>query len=145
MAHPAPLAKAAILNLLTTRPALANVQKRYSPPTEEEDISWSMFWLGDTNVPSDNWSELGARRRRTTFNISFTIAVREAGDDAQSAEAAAWEILDETIAALRSDPTLGGTVQQFDAVPSKCETGVSGVQQWTALITGQVVCTSRAY
>lgn len=144
MAFPAPATKAAILSALQARPALANVQKRYSPPTEEEAVTWAMVWLGDTTIPDDNWSQLGAQRRRATFHVEFTVAAIEAGDNAQSAEATAWAIYDEVIAALRADPTLGGTVQQFDAVPAKCETGVSG-QQWTALVTGRVVCTSRAY
>lgn len=145
MAHPAPLAKAAILMLLAARPTLTTVDRRWFAPTEEEDISDNMIWLGDTNIPSDDWSELGAQRRRMTFQIEMTAAVRRYGDDPQETEQAVWALFDEIVAAIRTDPTLGGAVQQFNAVPGKQQLFAAGPQQWEAMITAQVVCVSRAY
>ena len=145
MAHPAPRAKAAILTQLQARPSLSAVRISWGGPTEEEDITEDMIWLGDIEIPEDDWSELGAQRRRMTFNVGFSIAVRRYGDDEQTTEQQAWDYYDEFVAALRTDYTLGGTVQQFAAVPARQINQPAGPQQWGSLISGQVVCTSRAY
>jgi hypothetical protein len=139
------MAKAAILTLLAARDALDDVQKRYSAPTEDSDITYSMIWLGEEVTSDDDWSQLGAQRRRVTFRIPFTIAALHTGDDPQATDALAWSYFDELIAALRSDPTLGGAVQQFDLITSRNRVVPTGPQQWEASITGTVICTSRAY
>lgn len=145
MAHIVPTTKAAVLALLQAAPELADVQVRYAPPTEEQDITFSMIWLGTDVEIDDDWVELGARRRRMTFRLPITLVSLYIGDDVQAAEATSWDMFDTVVRTLRADPTLGSSVRQFDAIPSSAQAVPVGANKWEASIEAKVVCISHSY
>jgi hypothetical protein len=97
-----PAAKAAILTILEARPAMAGVTLAWAAPTKDEDYTETMVFLGDVERASD-WAELGTGRRKEDFSVGLTVFVEMWGDDPQSTEERAYELLDEVEDALRDD------------------------------------------
>lgn len=143
-ASTAPAAKAAILALLAARPALASVDRRWGGPTEEEDVSEEMIWLGDV-VQEGFWRVLGGGYRHERYTIGLAVAVRKYGDDEQATELRAWVLLDEVAAALNTDPWLGGLLEREPVAieSARQQNMLAGTQQWGALIVGQIRCEAR--
>jgi hypothetical protein len=145
MAHPVPTAKSALKTILAARPAWAAVDIRDGQPTEQEDVTQDAFWFESTPVDIDQWASIGAQRRRITFHLSFTIAViRQGTDDERSVEDVMWTLLDDLMAAVKANYTLGGVVQQVeDLTGTQSNIPIPGM--WRAVFTGSIGCISKAY
>jgi hypothetical protein len=141
-ASTAPAAKQAILTLLAARPALASVDRTWGSPTETDDITAEMIFLGDVELTGE-FRALGGQRRDEDYTITISVAVHQYGDDEQSTEERAWDLLDEISGALATDPYLGGLLYEAAAIRSARQTNTPAPNQWGALITAQIGCAAR--
>jgi hypothetical protein len=145
MAHPILEAQDALKAVLTARAAWAEVNVRDGGPTEGEDITSDAFWFNDTTVPRDGWASLGAQRRRITFLLGFTIAVRRYGDDERTARANALTYFEDLCLAVKANSNLSGSVRQADDVTGTVGSAPVAPQQWGAWFTGTLSVTSKDY
>jgi hypothetical protein len=143
MAHPIPTAKSALQALLEARPAWSDVDVRDGQPTETEDVSRQMFWFEPTEI-EDAWSRIGGQGRRVTFRLGFTIAVLREGDDERDTEDVVWTLFEDLVAAIKSDYTLTGSIQQVLDITGR-QFNEPVPQHWQARFTGRIVCQSRTY
>lgn len=139
MAHPIRAAKDAFLGALAAAPELATVKITRGGPTENEDITENMIFLGDTTF-ADDWHMLGKQSRRVEFTLNFTIAVRTYGDDEAATEDQAWAFYDTVLTVLRADPKLGGTIRQFTRINGGQLNQPVAPSQWGAVIQAGVTC-----
>lgn len=147
MAHPVIEAQDALKAILAARAAWATVDIRDGGPTEGEDISASAFWFNDVTVPRDGWASLGAQRRRITFLLGFTIAIRTYGDDEHSTRALALDLFEDLMLAIKANPALAipAVIQQVDDVTGTFSSAPVSPTEWGAFFTGSIACTSRHY
>jgi hypothetical protein len=145
MAHPIPQAKTALKAILTARSAWAAVDIRDGQWTESEDVTRDAFWFDATEIPRDGWASLGAQRRRVEFRLAFTIALLREGDDERVIEDAVWTLVEDLMAALKADYSLGATIQQAGDVSGSQRNTPYSPGVWQSTFTGSIACTSRAY
>ena len=144
MPHPVPNTKTALKALLALRPAWATVSIRDEQPTEIEDVTRDMFWFNPTEIPEDGWTWLGAQRRRVNFQLAFTVAIIRDGDNPRTTEDAAWTLLDDMLAGIKADYSLGGTIQQIGSMSGQMATEPFD-RMWRAVFTGRIDCQSKNY
>ena len=141
MPRTVPDAKAALLALLNavTWPGTPQPEIKYGQPTEGEDAPFGgeMIFLGETRAAADP-AGIGLRRDET-YNLRFVIDVRHEGDDEQSTEARAWELLDAAEVAVWADVTLGGAINRITRVESN-QVNVPEPQAWRTQIVTDLAC-----
>jgi hypothetical protein len=150
-----PACKAAILTILAADTDLASVDRRWSPPTENEDVPVGLeaIFFGDTEIVDDNWASLGssqgAGRRRENYRLMITVWVAQFGDDPQAAEQRAWDLWSQVYSDLRVDLfTQGGSqlrtagVQTMGQITALQSTGVFSPSQWGARVDARVTFTA---
>jgi len=147
MAHPVLAAKDALRAILDARPAWNYVEFRDAPPTETEDVSHTgdAFWWEAVEVPEDGWASLGARGRRLTFRIGFSIVVIETGDDSRTPEEVAWNLYEDLELAIKANPTLNNTVRQVTGLTGRQGNGVYAPSKWQSAFSGAITCLSNDY
>lgn len=141
--HAVPASKTALKAILVARGAWASVDVRDDPPTENEDVTSSMFWFEPTEIPEDAWSA-GGKMRQVTFRLGFSVEALLSGDDGRTAEDSVWTLVEDLMSALKVDPTLTGTVQTVGTVTGRMANG-AGPGLWQARFTGSVECRSNFY
>jgi hypothetical protein len=134
-------AKVALVALLNgiTFPGTPQPEIKYGQPTEGEDAPFGgeMIFLGESRA---NAAPVGNMRRRDeTFNLRFVVDVRHEGDDEQTTEARAWEILETAEAAIWDDPTIGGTVQRVTGIEAS-QVNIPEPQAWRTQLVADVAC-----
>lgn len=156
-ASTAPACKAAILEILAADTDLASVDRRWSPPTENEDVpaGGEAIFFGTTRIIDSNWSSLGKSTgqgvRRESYRLTITVWVTQFGDDPQATEERCWALWAEVEADLRTDLFAGtpagsasllraAGVTKFDQITADQTTGVFAPQQWGARIDALVTC-----
>ena len=141
MPRTVPDAKAALLALLNavTWPGTPQPEIKYGQPTEGEDAPFGgeMIFLGETRGTSTP-PGMGSRRDET-FNLRFVIDVRHEGDDEQTTENRAWELLEAAENAVWADTTIGGTVNRVTGVETT-QVNVPEPQAWRSQIVADVAC-----
>jgi hypothetical protein len=147
MAHPILEAQAGLKELLQADPAFASVEVQDGGPTEGEDIAPAAFWFERVDIPLDGWASIGAQRRRITFNLGFTVAVRTYGDDEQSTRQAALDLFEALMVLIKANPTLNrpAAIRQVDDFSGAFNSLPVSPQEWGAFVTGSLVVTSRDY
>lgn len=151
MATTAPACKAAILTILAADTNLVGVDRRWAPPTENEDatVQGEAVWFGDTEIVDDNWASLGSAqgkgRRRETYRLTLTVWVAQFGDDPQTTETRAWAIWNLIDGDLRTDLftrpgslLIAAGVQTFGQITATQSTGVFSPSQWGARVDARV-------
>jgi hypothetical protein len=133
--QPAKLALLALLEGLTW-PGSNQPEIRYGQPTEGEDAPFAgeMLFLGEsraTTVP-----QFGARRDES-FVLRFVVDVRHEGDDEQTTEARAWELLAAAEEALWDDGNIGGTVNLIARIETS-QVNVPEPQAWRTQIVADL-------
>jgi hypothetical protein len=133
--QPAKLALLALLEGLTW-PGSNQPEIRYGQPTEGEDAPFAgeMLFLGEsraTTVP-----QFGARRDES-FVLRFVVDVRHEGDDEQTTEARAWELLAAAEEVLWDDGNIGGTVNLIARIETS-QVNVPEPQAWRTQIVADV-------
>src|SRR5690242_8371231 len=141
--HPVPSAKTALKAILDARAAWDSVDLRDGQPTEVEDVTRDMFWFEPTEIPEDAWAA-GGRTRQVSFRLGFTVAVLRDGDDERATEDSVWLLVEDLVAALKNDPTLGGAVMSVGTVTGR-QFNEPVPQHWQARFTGSVECQSNFY
>jgi hypothetical protein len=135
----APQAKAAILAALATRPALSGVKRTWGGPTDETDVVAEMIYLGRVEIAGE-WRTLGAGVRHESFTVGISVVVSQYGDDEQSTEERAFDLLDEVSAALTADRFLGGLLYQPAALEAITQENFPAPEQWGARISATIRC-----
>lgn len=139
----APTAKTRILIALAARAALANVQRSWGGPTENDDVKGELIHLGKTTGTGE-WRTLGAGNRHESYTVALHVLVIQHGDDEQAAEQRAFELLAEVSAALHADKFLAAGGPQLLYTPAAIEsweqTNVPMPKQWGAQIVAQIRC-----
>ena len=139
MPRTVPDAKAALLALLqaVAWPGTPVPEVRYGQPTEGEDqpFGGEMVFLGETRGVSEP-PGLGPRRDET-FNLRFVIDVRHDGDDEQTTENRAWELLEAAENAVWANPSLSGAVNRVTRVECN-QVNVPEPQAWRTQIVTDV-------
>jgi hypothetical protein len=133
--QPAKLALLALLDGLTW-PGSNQPEVRYGQPTEGEDapVAGEMIFLGEsraTTVP-----QFGARRDES-FVLRFVVDVRHEGDDEQTTEARAWELLAAAEEALWDDGNISDTVNLIARIET-AQVNVPEPQAWRTQIVADV-------
>lgn len=141
-ASTAPAAKQAILTLLAARGALASVTRTWGGPTETDDMTAEMIFLGDVELTGE-FRALGGQRRDEDYTITLHIVVQQYGDNEQSTEERAWTLLNEVSSALVSDRYLGGLLYEAAAITEARQSNTPAPNQWGAHITAQIGCSAR--
>lgn len=138
MPRTVPDAKTALLALLTavTWPGPAP-EVRYGQPTEGEDqpFGGEVVFLGETRGASEP-PGLGSRRDET-YTLRFVIDVRREGDDEQTTENRAWDLLEAAENAIWADITISGSVQRVTRVETN-QVNVPEPQAWRTQIVADV-------
>jgi hypothetical protein len=149
--HPVPASKTALKAILAARGAWAAVDIRDDPPSEKEDVMsraatpgrWDGFWFEPTEIPEDAWSA-GGKMRQVTFRLGFGVEELLQGDDGRTAEDYVWTLIEDLMSALKTDPTITGTVMSVGTVTGRMANG-SAPGLWQARFTGSVECRSNFY
>jgi hypothetical protein len=133
--QPAKLALLALLDGLTW-PGSNQPEVRYGQPTEGEDAPFAgeMIFLGEsraTTVP-----QFGARRDES-FVLRVVVDVRHEGDDEQTTEARAWELLAAAEEALWDDGNISDTVNLIARIET-AQVNVPEPQAWRTQIVADV-------
>lgn len=146
MAHPIPTTKTAVKAILAARPAWAAVDIRDGQWTESEDVTRAAFWFDDTEIARDGWAMLGTSRpRRVDFRLRFTIAILLEGDDERAAENQTWTLVEDLLAAIKTDPTFTGSIQQADDVTGTQVNAPYAPGLWQSTFRGAISCQSKSY
>lgn len=146
MPRTVPDAKSALLALLgaVTWPAPAP-EVRYGQPTEGEDAPFGgeVVFLAETRGTAEP-PGLG-NRRDETYTLRFVIDVRRDGDDEQTVENRAWDLLEAAENAVWANPTIGGTVNRVQRIEAS-QVNVPEPQAWrTQIITDVTVVAAPIY
>jgi hypothetical protein len=117
----------------------ADPEIKYGQPTEDEDAPFNgeMVFLGETRATAEP-PGLGSRRDER-FNLRFVVDVLREGDDEQTTEARAWELLEAAEAAVWAAPTIGGTVNRVTAIETT-QVNQPRPQAWRTQIVADVAC-----
>jgi hypothetical protein len=139
MPRTVPDAKAALIALLqgVTWPGTPQPEVKYGQPTEGEDAPFGgeMVFLGETRAVAEP-PGLGSRRDET-YNLRFVVDVRHDGDDEQTVENRAWELLEAAENAIWQNNTLSQTVNRVTRVESN-QVNVPEPQAWRTQIVTDV-------
>ena len=138
-----PAAKAALLSIFATALAGESVDISWAAPSDDEDYTDEMVWLGDVDY-EDSFKVLGAQRIDEEYTIPVSIQVVREGDNPQATEERWWALRALCVNALRDDLTLGGVVNQWvGSFPSNNETRPAGPKQWLSRGTVSLTCRAR--
>ncbi len=107
-------------------------------PTESEDITFDMIYLGPTEVPQNEYVTLGAGRTDESYRISVLVDVYRYGDDEQATEQRAWQLLDGVMTVLAADKTISGTVNRTTGFRFRQVNPVPTPQHWRSQILIEV-------
>lgn len=110
----------------------------WGQPTEPEDITYDMIYLGPTEVPENQYVTLGGARTDETYSIHVLVDVYRYGDDEQATEARAWELLNGVISVIATEKTLGGTVNRVTGFRFRQVNPVPSAQNWRSQILIEV-------
>lgn len=139
MPRTVPDAKAALLALLSAIawPGTPQPEIKYGQPTEGEDAPFAgeMVFLGETRGTSTP-PGMG-NRRDETYTLRFVIDVRHEGDDEQTTENRAWELLEAAENAVWTDVTIGGTVNRVTSLETT-QVNVPEPSAWRTQIVADV-------
>ena len=139
-----PTVRAALVALLSARPALANVQVSYSHPGDA--LEHESIFLGDMRATAELATvRAGRRTRNESYTIDVWVEVNSDGPTAQTCEERAWTLLGELEDQLADDATLGLT-QPFWAVLAEAEESVyfdDAKRGFVARIRAGVRCEAR--
>lgn len=116
-------------------------------PTKDEDFTGEMIFLGDV-TGDDDWSSLGAGRRRESFRVGVIVWVEQWGDDPATAKArmrVLWtEVRDAVVDDIRTGSTLRTAgVVTFDRVTYTQTAGPASPEKWGARCDAQLGFTAR--
>ena len=149
MASTVPALKAALVSILTARPALTGVAVSWAGPTRDEDFAASangeMIFLGETNT-TDAWQDISPQlRRQENYRLTVTVWVEQWGDDPQTVEERMFALWDEVKDTLRDDMKPGGAgllraagVFDYGEITFRQITGPATPDKWGARLDGQI-------
>jgi len=135
-----PALKAALLSLLVARAGLSGVQVVYGAPLPNPGREFVS--LGGTDGMQET-AALGRLRREEEYRLTIYVSTIREGQGQQACTERAFEIAAEVENAVRSDPTVGGTVRTalVDG-PFTLEEGATDTHR-TALVTIALLCHAR--
>ncbi len=107
-------------------------------PTESEDITYDMIYLGPTAVPENEYVTLGAGRTDETYRISVLVDVYRYGDDEQATEQRAWQLLDGVMTVIAANKTISDTVNRTVGFRFRQVNPVPSPQHWRSQILIEV-------
>ncbi len=110
----------------------------WGSPTESEDITFDMIYLGPTAVPQNEYVTLGAGRIDETYRISVLADVYRYGDDEQATEQRAWQLLDGVMTVVDANKTLNGTVNRTTGFRFDQRNPIPNPQHWRSQILIEV-------
>lgn len=113
MASSAPVVKAGLLTTFRARSGLSGVQVEWSNPATY--AAQEYIWFGQV-IDQEKAVALGRQSRDEDYTLEVIVLNVVDGDDAQTVETRWWAIVAEIEAVVKSDPTLGGTVNLWAIV-----------------------------
>lgn len=117
---------------LDARPGLDGVPVRSAPSLRADASTREAVELWDTEADQD-WRTLGNRRKEETYRIHGGLYVLKAGNTeavVTATRARAVALLDEILAALASDPTIGGTVRVARLARNRIDQDFTDTGRW---------------
>jgi hypothetical protein len=138
-----PAIQQAILNVLTADASLAaSVTIRAAALTETEDMpeNGEIVYLGDVDIPEENWGSLGGYQRNEDYWVGIVIWCEQWGDDPMAARVRGHAIWSDVADALRADLVApGGLLRaagayQFDGFRGRDSTAPIAPQKWACRI-----------
>jgi hypothetical protein len=143
-----PAVQAAILTILQAHAPLAGVAIRPIALTENEDMppNGEIVYLGDVEIPEENWQYIGRGNRLEDYWISLVVWVQAQGDETTltSIRARAHAIWSDVSDALRADivsPSSllrGAGALKFDGFRGRDSAAPVAPQTWACRIDRQV-------
>lgn len=109
--YPAKVALKALLEAHTFTDGQPTIS--WGAPTENEDTTYDMVYLGPTGEDQDAFTTLGAQRVDEEFVLTVFVDIYKYGDDEQATEQRAWQLHDGVLSVLAANPTLSGTVNRI--------------------------------
>src|SRR5690349_6724925 len=112
----------------------------WGQPTENEDVTYDMIYLGPTNDPpaDDDFVSLGGGRVDEVYRLSVMVDVFRFGDGEQATEQRAWQLHDGVMTVLCADHTIGGTVNRISGFRVRQSNPVPTPQHWRSQIRIEV-------
>lgn len=109
-------------------------------PTEGEDVTFDMLYLGPTNDPpaDEDFTTLGGGRVDESYRLSVFADVYRYGDDEQATEERAWQLHDGVLTVLCADHTIGGTVNRITGFRVRQVNPIPTPQHWRSQIQIEV-------
>jgi hypothetical protein len=86
----------------------------------------------------------GGLTRGLTFRLGFTIAVLRDADAERSTEDVVWTLFEDLMSAIKTDPTLTGTIMAAGMVTGR-QLNDPMPNMWRSLFTGSIECQSKFY
>jgi hypothetical protein len=143
-----PAVQAAILTILQAHAPLTGVAIRPIALTENEDMppNGEIVYLGDVEIPEENWQYIGRGNRLEDYWISLVVWVQAQGDETTltSIRARAHAIWSDVSDALRADivsPSSllrGAGALKFDGFRGRDSAAPVAPQTWACRIDRQV-------
>jgi hypothetical protein len=99
--------RTALLALLQARAGLAGVQLGYGMPPGALQREHMLLWLVEA---SQEYRALGTTRKFEDYTVTMHIGVVREGTNQKAADERALALMADVEAALRTDPTVSGTV-----------------------------------
>jgi hypothetical protein len=127
-------AKVWMLAQLTSALAASGARVRWGAPTEGEDLSGALVYMGAPLSPRDEYLVLGADRTDETYELPVVVDVRKYGDNEQATEQLAWQLMGQVVTIVDTDPRFGGAVNRTPAFTFLADNQVSGPKQWRTVI-----------
>jgi hypothetical protein len=143
-----PAVQAAILTILQAHAPLTGVAIRPIALTENEDMppNGEIVYLGDVEIPEENWQYIGRGNRLEDYWISLVVWVQAQGDETTltAIRARAHAIWSDVADALRADivsPSSllrGAGGLKFDGFRGRDEAAPIAPQTWASKLTRQI-------
>lgn len=107
----APAVKAAVAQLLRTRPGLTGVQVSVGHPGQS--IEPDCLIVSVVTGARQEARSIGGRHRDEDYTLDVIVSVARTDEDQETVTARAYELLAEIEDALRDDPNLGGLTTKW--------------------------------
>lgn len=107
----------------------------WGAPTEKEDVTYDMIYLGPVNdQPAEDQFLVLGDRVNESYRLTVMVDVYRYGDDEQATELRAWQLHDGVLSVLAADRTISGTVTQLTGFRVRQSNPVPQPSQWRSQI-----------
>lgn len=106
-----PAVKQKLIDLFTASPALADVKITWTYPVDENDIGTEHIHFGDVEQ-TEEWRWIGKKDREEDYQLPLIVLAKVYGRDPAAADARIWTLREAVAGILRTDPTLGGILNE---------------------------------